>query len=274
MNKILVIFSVPRTGSNFLCNIINSFREFECFGEVYHNKKVFAPDKRKLELITYLTQVKGVKKISIEKHNDEDLELVKYAHQYPDLFLESMQQTSQKKYLGFKIFQYHLSVENIQKFFIDNRNVIKLVLKRNLLDVYASGRILNENMKKIGGNAAHHLDTSTDKVIFEEKHFSNWLRRTIKYYSMFEYIYHQFPKEYLFIKYEDIHRYKNNQDKALYLINSLNDMGFKIDDKQDLDNLSFLKKQDSRAFVLEKFKNPEAVKEFLFQNDLKNLLNN
>lgn len=272
MDKTLVIFSVPRTGSNFVCNLINSFKEFECFGEVYHNKSVFAPYKRKQEFINYLTQVKGVEQISIGKNDYEDFELVKYAHQYPALFLESMQQTSQKKYLGFKLFQYHLSVEDMRRVLLENKNIIKLILKRNLLEAYASDCILVKNLKQLGNKAAHHLDTSQNKVKFDEKHFQNWLKRTTEYYSILENVAINFPKEYFFMTYEEVHKHDKNQDKASYVINSLNQMGFEIDYNQDMDNFCFIRKQDSRASVLEKFENPEAMKEFLFQNNLKSLL--
>ena len=273
MDKTLVIFSIPRTGSNFFCNLINSFKEFECFGEVYHKKSVFAPYKRKIELINYLTQVRGAKEISIGKNDYEDLELLEYIHQHPDFFLESMQQTCQKKYLGFKIFQYHLSNEDMGRILLEKKDIIKVILKRNLLDVYASSLILEENMKKLGGSAAHHFDTSKDKVRFEEEHFSKWLKRTRSYFSMFEDLSHQFPKEYFFVNYEDIHQYNSNKDKALYIIRLLNKIGLKLDLNQNLENLSFLTKQDSRYSVLEKFENPENLKFFLLNNNLENMLN-
>ena len=56
MDKNIDIFSVPRTGSTFISNLLNSLKEFDFLGEVYHHEKVYASHRRKLEIVDYILQ--------------------------------------------------------------------------------------------------------------------------------------------------------------------------------------------------------------------------
>jgi hypothetical protein len=285
-NKTLLILSIPRTGSNLICNIINSLNEFEFFWEVYHNNSVYAPYHRKLEFLEYLYQQKNIPTVNIGSGKGEDIELVEFAHKYPDLFFESMYKTSKAKYLGFKIFQNHLDLNTINNIFLYNTNIVKLILKRNFLDVYASTCIQNKIKKiqkqqkieitKQNQNLAktyYNFDTTNIKVFFDSANFIKWLNEVQKYYSFLEKASHRNPQNYLLLNYEELDRYQTDSEKISFIINFLIKSNFNIDENQKNKQRNFLKKQDSRSNILDKFENPSELESFLVSNNLEYLIN-
>jgi hypothetical protein len=282
INKTLLILSIQRTGSTFLWKVISSLQEFEFFGEVYHPQKVYVPYHRKLELVEYISRQKDIN-ITIGKTKiGGDLELVKFAHEFPEVFFESIHQTSNSDYFGFKIFQNHLDLNTINNVFLNNKNVVKLILKRNFLDVYASiciQRKIKEietevKKQKIKKSTYYNFDTTNIKVLFKPSHFIKWLNKVQKYYAFLEKASRHDPDRYLFLNYEEINQYQTDYEKFLFVVDFLSKSGFNIDKNQKEQQPELLKKQDSRANILDKFENPEDLKKLLAENNLEYLLDN
>lgn len=266
--KTLVLFSIPRTGSTFLGKVINSLKEFEFLGEIYHPDKVIMPDRRKLRLTEYLYRQQG-NKITIENgESDQDLDLLKFAHDFPDVFFAGMKNTTKSKYFGFKIFPQHLNLDTVNNIFLKDKSIIKLVLRRNILETYSSIRIANQL------NQYHSINTSDIKITFKERQFTEWLRESETFYSFLEERAHQSPQEYCYLDYEEINQYESDFDKAAFIFNTIRKLGFDINQSQEFDDCKFLKKQDSRTNVLNRFENPKDVKRFVVKNNLEYLLDN
>ena len=178
-SQMFVIFAYRRTGSNYLMNVVDSFQDIEFLGEIFHLKSVWAPYHRKQEFVEWI-KLKQNLTIEIGKKPFEDMQLVKIVHEKPGLFLDFLQQTSKKKYIGFKIFPEHLQLNKITEFLLDNQNIKKIILKRNLLDVYVSDLILQKTQKSQAFNTdsikvkqLEHKYKNSKKIMFHSEYVDN-----------------------------------------------------------------------------------------------------
>jgi len=274
MDGTLVVFSIQRTGSTFLKQVINSFKEFEFLGEIFNQSKTNIFKKRESIIIEYIVSQANKQKINLQEFTDQlsesdSIDLVKFAHTHPRFYFESIQDTSKSKYFGFKIFRNQLKIDEMLEFFLENRNIKKIILKRNLLDSYTS-LLIAHNIKSYGS-----VNTSNFKVDFQENHFKKWLNNVEEFYSFLESKALESPQEYSILSYEELNCHDNNRDKFQFIIQSLKEIGFDINFDQNIEKLEqkflFKRKQDSRANILDKFNNPDDVTKFLVNNDLEYL---
>lgn len=262
----LLILSIPRTGSNFICNVIDNFQEFEFFFEVFHHKKVFIRPKRKSEIVRYISSVCQNNNFRISGDRINEKELVELAHADPGLFFNAIKNTKKNKYFGFKVFRNHLSIKEIDSLFIRDKSIFKLILKRNLLDAYASDRIASTISKYV------RAGTSNIQVEFEEGHFLKWLKNTQRYYKTLEDYSRLFPDSFANLTYEEINQFNNNGEKICFIADYLRNCGFDLSLKQDLKNIDLPNKQDMRKNTFERFKNPDDLKRSLYKHQLQYLL--
>ena len=277
MNKTLIVFSIQRTGSTFLKQVINSLIEFEFLGEVYNRSKTNISQDRELKIREYISSQSKKQKIDLQEFTSQlrennQIDLVKFGHQYPQFYFESMHNTSKSKYFGFKIFRNQLEINEMVECFLGNQKIKKVILKRNLLDSYTS-LLIARNIKSYG-----NINTNNIKVHFKEKHFKNWLSQVETFYSFLESKALESPQEYSHLSYKELNCYDNNRDKFDFIIKTLQDIGFDIDFDQNIERLEqkflFKKKQDSRANIMDKFNNPNDLQRFLVNNNLEYLQNN
>ena len=148
-------------------------------------------------------------------------------------------------------------------------------MRRNILEVYNSlciqkklNLLAQDNKIKVTGTTYHSFDTSEVKVYFDQDEFTKLRTRFQNYYSFLAKFAAQSPEEFIHLDYQDLHKHESNNDKLSFLIDSLTKKGFDIDKNQDAKKLSFLKKQDSRMNILDKFENPVDVELFLEKNNI------
>ena len=178
-SKIFIVLAHRRTGSNYLMKVLNSFPDIEFFGEVYHWNTMWMSNHRKQEYINWLDTYKGIK-LNPGDNSSEEKQLVKLNHREPQCFLDFFSLTSRNKYAGFKIFPEHLSFQKLEKNFLANKEISKIILRRNLLDVYISDKILQKTKHSQG------YDTSQVKVTIDCLDFKKWYFDTQSYYSRIE----------------------------------------------------------------------------------------
>lgn len=262
-SKLFVLLANRRTGSNYLMKVLDSFSDIEFFGEVYHWDTVWMPVQRKQDYKKWLETTQG-KNINIGKKPFEDKELVKFNHMEPNQFLDFLALTTKYKYAGFKIFPEHLCWEKLKSNLLSKKDITKIILKRNLLDVYISDKILLQTKHSQGYN------TSNIMIKVDCIHFKKWYFDTQSYYSSIELFLKNDSQKCLKLSYEDIHDYTNDQEKVDFLYSWLNKHGFEIKSKPNAGD--FTKKQDRRKDSLRKVENAQELKDYLQKNNLQHLI--
>lgn len=259
------LLAYRRTGSNYLMNIFDSFPEMEFFGEVYHRQTVWMPSERKQEYISWLAANHDIK-LKAGNKPFEDKELVKLNHERPDYFLDFLPASTKFKYAGFKIFPEHLHWHQLKSNVLVNKKVPKIVLKRNLLDVYISDSILKLT------KCSQKQDTSKIKIDFDCLDFKAWYFDTQSFYSRIELFLKNDNQKYSELSYEQIHSYSSNAEKVDFLQSWLNEHGIEV--KQKPKAVDYIKKQDKRKQSLAKVNNAEQVEKYLIDNNLAHLIQN
>lgn len=263
-NKLFVILAYRRTGSNYLMKVLDSFLDIEFFGEVYHWDTVWMPINRKLEYVSWLKEKHNIK-LNIGQKPGEDRELVDFNHSQPDYFLKFFNETSGSKYAGFKMFPEHLGWSKLKQSVVSNKSITKILLTRNLLDVYISDKILEKT------HQSQEYNTSAIKVKIDCLDFKHWYYETQSYYSQIELFLKNDSQKCLKLSYEDIHKHNNNSEKIKYIHFWLEKQGFEVENQQA--ESEYTKKQDKRSSSLEKIENVDELKGYLRKNHLQHLIN-
>jgi hypothetical protein len=259
---------MPRNGTNYLCDLIGKFQEIDSLYEIYHNQAVYLNNKQlSNDVIQHLKQVY---KLNIQ--NNSDPQLIDFISKSPDLFLDILSSYSKNKYLSFKVFPNHLSQENLRDVIIKNNRIKKIIVKRNLLDVYFSVQFARLTQRW------DQKDTSGLKVDFNPHNFLKWYTSHTEYYNFIERELKANNQEAIALDYEKIHTLNNNQEKFEFLFNFLRSVDLDLNSENlfnnsqvDL-NKNIRKKQDRRVNQLEKVSNPQVLLNTLQQNQLESLL--
>ena len=262
-SQIIVFLANRRTGSNYLMKVLNNFPEIEFFGEVFHWDTVWMPSDRKQQYVIWLKNTRGID-ISIGEQPFEDKELVKLNHSHPDYLLDFIASTSPKRYVGFKIFPEHLKWYKLKTHILANKKIKKVILKRNLLDVYISDRILEMT------NKSQRQDTSNIKVNINCLDFKAWYYNTMSFYSRVELYLHNSNQKYSELSYEELHSHNSNDEKVDFLQSWLLQNGIEIEARPKIAN--YTKKQDKRKNSLAKVENDREFKNCLQDNNLQHLV--
>ena len=241
-SKIFVILAYRRTGSNYLMKVLDSFANVDFFGEVYHQKTVWIPTAKKRKYVEWLDNTHN-QKVNIGYKAFEDSELVKLNHDRPDYFLDFLALTSDRPYVGFKIFPEHLTWQQLSTILLD-RHICKLVLKRNLLNVYISDKILDRT------NSSQTKDTSKIKINIDCLNFRTWYFETQSYYSRLELCLRNHNQKYSEIFYEQIHSYSCDEEKSAFIQQWLQQNNIQIEGRSIAVN--YPKRQDKRTKILAK----------------------
>ena len=268
MANLVAILAIPRTGTNFIGDLINKFNEIDSLYEIFHKKSVYLGNNQQLnrDIINHINQKYG---LSIENTRSE--EFINFTHTHPHDFLNTIEAKSSNKYASFKIFPNHLTRETMRDVVIKNHNIIKIVVKRNLLDAYLSRKISQQNKK------GKH-DTSEFKLDFDDGDFLDWFAFQNDYYDFIETELRNSGQDVKVVQYEEIHNHQNNRDKIQYLFDFFQSAGLQLDRnnlseilQKDLED-RVREKQDPRNSRLEKLSNPKSLIDTLASKELDYLL--
>lgn len=262
-SQVFTLIACRRTGSNYLMKILDSFSNMEFFGEVYHNQTVWMPTSRKFDFVEWLKDKHDLE-IKIGEKPFEDKDLVRFNHEHPEHFLNFLNSFSPKQYAGFKIFPEHLRWHKLKTNLLTNKKVIKIVMRRNLLDVYISDKILE--MTK----SSQKQDTSDIKLNIDCLDFKTWYFDKMSFYSRVESCLRNSGQQYFELSYEDIHCHSSDDEKVRYIQSWLKQSGIEINDRPQISD--YVKKQDKRKNSLEKIQNDQELKSYLLNHNLQHLV--
>lgn len=269
MTNHVAILAIPRTGTNYLCDLISKFNEIDSLYEIFHKDAVYLGNNGQLRqnIIEHINR----------EHNSaignfRDAAFIEFVSNYTQAFLDIIAEESKKKYVSFKIFSNHLKREKLRDLIIKNQEITKIIVKRNLLDVYLSGKIAQQT------NQWGKTDTSKFKLEFDDNDFMKWFTNQNKYYDFIETELIKSGQEIKILQYETIHSHENNQEKFQYLFDFFSSAGLQLDPSnlsnlahKDLDR-NVRKKQDKRNSTLDKLSNPNTLVNALKDYELEFLL--
>jgi hypothetical protein len=268
MTNHIAILAIPRTGTNYLGDVISKLNEIDSLYEIFHKKSVYLGKNQQLnqEIINHINQ-----RYNLSIDNIRSADFINFAHEKPQTFLDIIAQKSNNKYTSFKIFPNHLTREETRDIIIEDRQITKIIVKRNLLDAYLSNRILKVNQQG-------KIDTSEFKLEFDDNDFIEWLTFQNQYYNFLETELTKSGQEIRILQYETIHSHESNREKFQYILEFLQSVGLELN-RNNLSNMTqkdleknVRKKQDKRNGRLEKLSNPNVLIDTLKSHQLESLL--
>ena len=254
--------SLPRTGTNYLCKLLQNHNKIESHYEIFHKQKFYAHNRQKT--IKYIN-----KKYSTDFLNYQDTNLIKWIHRNPEKLITVLKDLSQGKYFSFKIFPGQLNENLVREVIINDRTIKKVLVKRNLLNVYVS-RGFALKLEKWG-----HVDTSKMKLEINFDEFLRWLNWVNRWYKIFEEELKNTDQIYSSLAYKSLHLQQTDKDKFTYLINLLKTLGIEIDPQDgiaDIQDTVQYKKQDKRTNIADKIANYEKFKQKIDKYGLEYLI--
>lgn len=226
--------STGRTGTNYICDLLDSVDNIMSLREIFSHNRCYVPPY--------------VDKILKEKINlSSDNLIVNYTHNHIRRFMEilrEIQSECDKQYMFYKIFitSYHISIEQLEnRFFKENTNIGFLFITRDSIRTYVS-------LKKAQQlDIWDRIDTTNLKVTFEPEEFKRFCKTSNTLFNNIVSLCKKYNKSLLVLSYEEI---------------------FKID--TDIDRLRYIATKFDEAFNI-KLNIPDTVKSRFFKQDSSDL---
>ena len=265
-SKFISILALPRSGTNYLCGLMRRFQEIDSLYEIYHHQAVYVGNKNLSDrIINYINYHHRLNII-----NNSDQILIDFVHQNPQEILKIISLQSSSEYISFKIFPNHLSPESFSSAIMQNSQIKKILVKRNLLNIYFSLKFAEITA------VWRDQNTSNLKLDFDEDDFINWYADHQKYYQFIENECKKNNCQATVLEYEEIHSLQSDREKFIFLFNFLKSIGLELEESnlyipdKKLSNLR--KKQDVRTNILEKVNKPQSLIDTLKSHKLEFLL--
>ena len=190
----LVIIGIERTGTNYLCSLLNQLPEVESRFELFANVAAISLKPEEINLMAGLANRPFTDK--------SDPELIRYLKNNFNTALYHIQkQLSHRKLFSFKIFREHLP-ESAMLELIKTNHVI--FVTRSAIDTYISF------MKALQSGIWINQDTTSLKPNLKIEHFHYWYQKTNQYFQFCAQEYRRWKQdEPVVLRYEDFTRGTN-----------------------------------------------------------------
>ena len=227
MNTKFVILTLERTGSNYLCALLDNLRGVVCHRELFHSKTIY-----------------------LNANSLSSLDM-NYRELYPIEFLNFIYDEKIGNCIGFKLFIYHN--EKVLDYILKNKDIkIFFLYRDNILAQYSSKLIAQKTnlWVDIKGN-----QQKADNILWERKDFENFQKKIDTMYSGLRKTLNN--REFFEIEYTQLFNKDSLQKMCTYLEI---DLKFKISYKEK----RMPKKQNSTN-ILERFYNKNEVYDYLLE---------
>lgn len=235
MSNLIFLFCIARTGSNNLCSLLNNSHNIIYNTEDFNGKLG----------VKYMKS--NIKKYIIEKSNINETNLDKFLSNNPKRYLKILSDFKVDKYKLLKIFDTHLPIKkilNILGKFISSK---KIILKRNLLEVYLSKKIAEKTKKW------YNYNTSFIKIRINFIDFIKFYIKWNRYYNILE---KYKDKNTIVLNYKDFCRV-SKLEQYNFLKKNLDKINIKLDIKDKI-NSNFIKQ--SKLPIEEQIINYKQIK--------------
>lgn len=232
MTTKFVIITTERTGSNYLCRLLDNHPQITCHLELYHPRRIFWSSKTE----------EGDE--VIKARNDDPIGFLEKIYQYPV--------PPETKSIGFKLFIQHnkQALNNL----LQDPGVKKIVLRRdNMLAKYSSKIIANQTKTW----STKKSDDEQAKIEWDEQGFLDYQAKMDKFYSnVFDTLREQgdtwFDLEYLQVRNEAV------IEKMMTFVG--------VTYQNVSDDVKIQKQNTSN--ILERFQKPDVVRAYLQEHNL------
>ena len=254
--KTLVVFASARSGTNYLFEIIRSFREFFVFAELFNEEGAFGLENYDSTGLNHLRGRSG-----INFAGERDPRLVNFARTQPAAMLSQltdMANQNARTALSFKVFPGQFQQDADLEALVGDPDLVPIILRRQPLAAYAS--LLQARKTQVWEG----IDTTGLKVPFELSHFQSWYRIHADWYRTIGTAFAQQDQSPLVLDYEAYAQLSPQQIRHS-IAKYLQDRGLRTE--QILDIQTKLNRQDRTQDVFDRFENPEQVKRSLHSAD-------
>jgi len=197
MNKRFVIFCTARSGSYLLVDYLNQFKEVTCYGEIFK--------KEAIELPSYI-------------RDNIPYNTVRKRDATPFKYMNQIHWKNNSKLVGFKIFPHHN--QKILSHLIENKDVSKVILKRNEIEVHLSLNMARKTNLWI--NKGDRTVNNDLKIDFNPDTFTEHFNRINQFYSQLINKLEKFQHKHFLIRYSEVVQ----KEKIYNLMDFLSDKNF------------------------------------------------
>lgn len=253
--KLITVLSIPRTGSNYFCNLIeNSFTNINVTYELFHPDKCYINNnnnnnKDLYDKISLLYDVSGDL-----RHNN----LHEKIKNDPYQLIKNIKNVCNEENILFKLFLDHLPIENAKEILLNSSLIV--FLKRKFLDTFISDE-KGYLLKKYS-----NVDTTNIKIEFKPKHYEKKLNHINKYYNIFKNFILENEISYIEIDYDDFHQLNlKEQQRFLKKMFDIYLHGNNIQMNENVINIEVFKQDRSQCYE-DKIENYEEFKKYFYKN--------
>lgn len=210
--KRICIFSIPRTGTNNLCKLLNSIEGLRSHFELFHSNSVYTLDPDELRFING--------ELGTHYEDIGDPALITFARSNPGSLLEMLETENAEKYdfLSFKIFPFHLTSEVLERDIISHRDTYFILIRRHLIDCYISLRKAEE----LGAYLSS--DTSRLSIELDASEYIRWCAQMLAWYTKCQSLLHKYERSFATLSYErDLSGSKESTVRNF--VNAVNSLG-------------------------------------------------
>ncbi len=196
-----IIFNFPRSGSNFLCTMLNNHPDIICHNEIFNPKKIFySKDFHELysagKSISREDLVRG--KIGLGSKRERNYS--------PEKFLMKIWHYNYgNNAVGFNLFPTH--VPNMANSLLKDREVKKILLiRQNKIRCYVSRAIARKtnSWSNYSNSSSSRKKSKTTKVYVNANSLLKWSQKYDRYFASLRQTMTDFNQPFIEVKYEDL----------------------------------------------------------------------
>jgi hypothetical protein len=172
--KIICLFAIHRTGTNYLHSVLRQWPALAAFGEIFHPNQVYGLKPVHLRALS-----NAAGREFVELH---DPALIPWLRSHPVQVVESLRKVARRKELAgvyFKVFlgQWTQPTEEIVASLARLEGFTPVLLQRRCLDVYVSYR------KAETAGSYKHIDTTDAPEWLDPARYAHWADQARRWYG-------------------------------------------------------------------------------------------
>lgn len=251
--KLVCLIAAPRTGSSYICDLLDNHPDVESHSELFHREATFIGVRHRDRVVKLLRH-----KAEIDFDDYRDQRLVEFAHREPQHLIQQLQQASSASVLFFKLFPRHLDSAEFERTILRNSSIAKLILDRDRLATFVSLR------KAVEKQQWSHSDTSQQQVRIDAHAYARWWKETQAWYDQCRDSLRDASQPFEEMSYESLTSGPDLESHLDFVVESLRKLGVSIRSTAEFDttNIATRPKQNRNPQPSDSIAN---FKEFLKQ---------
>lgn len=200
MSHLIVFLARPRTGTNYLVNLLSEGKQIESKTEIFHSKKPYGLKDEEVFQIT-----------DVDVTDFTDSEKAKLIHKEASKVINYFKLKACKTGIpiSFKIFPGHLTNELVDELLIKDNDVIKVIIDRDILPTYVS----RAKARKVGKWTK--VNTSDVEIDIDIDDFESWFTKMNSWYAFIKGGLSAAKASFIYLDYKEITGGSDNENYEL-----------------------------------------------------------